>query len=93
MVAIGSFPIGSIWNNSRTIEKVKFESFSVILNSDSSNVTYAANNAIEESERRFINRTNYPVLKIDNESNTMLVVHQNGIDYVIHPLLFPPVSG
>ncbi|MDY3305921.1 hypothetical protein [Psychrobacter sanguinis] len=88
LVAIGSFPIGSIWNNGRTIEKVKFESFSVILNSDSSNVTYAANDAIEESERRFINRTNYPVLKIDNESNTMLVVHQNGIDYVIHPLLF-----
>ena len=88
LVAIGSFPLGSIWKDGITIEKVEFDSFSAILKGDSSNVTYSANNNLEGNARRFINQENYPVIGINHESNTMLVVHQNGIDYVIHPLLF-----
>ncbi|WP_201544487.1 hypothetical protein [Psychrobacter sp. H7-1] len=88
LVAMGSFPIGSIWKNGKSTEKVEFDSFSTIFKGDYSNVTYSTNKKIKGNEIRFINQDNYPVFNINNESNTMIVVHQNDIDYVIHPLLF-----
>lgn len=87
LVATSFFPIGSIWKNGRSSEKYKFDSFSVCMKGDSSNVEYSRNSRAKK-EDTYINEDNYPVYGIGYETNTMLVVNQDGINYIIHPLVF-----
>lgn len=87
LVATGLFPIGSIWNNGKSSEKFQFDSYSVCMKGDSSNTTYSINSKISK-EDSYINKDNYPVWGLDYETNTMLIVSQDGINYIIHPLIF-----
>lgn len=87
LVATSFFPIGSIWRNGRSSEKYKFDSFSVCMKGDSSNVEYSRNSRTKK-EDTYINEDNYPVFGVDYETNTMLVVSQDGVNYIIHPLIF-----
>lgn len=87
LVATSFFPIGSIWRNGRSSEKYKFDSFSICMKGDSSNVEYSRNSRTKK-EDTYINEDNYPVFGVDYETNTMLVVSQDGVNYIIHPLIF-----
>lgn len=87
LVATSFFPIGSIWRNGESSEKYKFDSFSVCMKGDSSNVEYSRNSKTKK-ENTYINGDNYPVYGIGYETNTMLVVSQYGVNYIIHPLIF-----
>lgn len=81
--------IGSIWKNGETDYKYVFDDATVSIEEKSSNLTYSNHLGINKKGLDYeFNLENYPVEKLETDTNTLLIVQQDNHKVIIHPLTF-----
>ena len=95
-------PIGSIWRNGLIVNELDAGHYVFTLQRATgegykrSNVDYISPFAEKQREKEgknyeakvILSKDTYPVSDIENETNTLIVVEQDGVKFVIHPLTF-----
>ena len=81
--------IGSIWVNGVTHQKFDFDDALTVINEKSDNLTYSNHFGISKEGGTYeFALNNYPVVGLESDTNTLLVINQGSYKVIIHPLLF-----
>lgn len=81
--------IGSIWVNGVTHQKFDFDDAFTVINEKSDNLTYSNHFGISKNGGAYeFDLNNYPVVGLESDTNTLLVINQGSHKVIIHPLIF-----
>ena len=81
--------IGSIWVNGVTQQKFDFDDAFTVINEKLDNLTYSNHFGISKNGGAYeFDLNNYPVVGLESDTNTLLVIKQGSHKVIIHPLIF-----